>query len=112
MTPNEALDMVRNNVPKAALHEALAEECSELTQAALKASRKERGDNPTPMSVSEVKMGLTEEVSDVLLCLEVLGLTADQDVMREKLERWVNRLVEAGAQVLETRGDDDDVPNA
>lgn len=36
-----------------ALLEQLAEECSELAQAALKLARKERGENPTPKTEEE-----------------------------------------------------------
>ena len=35
-----------------ALLEQLAEECSELAQAALKLARLERGENPTPKAIS------------------------------------------------------------
>lgn len=77
--------------------EQLAEEASELAQAALKAARVLRGENPTPMSEKEAKANLIEEAADVRLCLRVLedfiGMESTRDIEDRKAERWRNRLL-------------------
>lgn len=49
--------------------ELLAEECSELSQAALKAARKARGENPTPRTKEEIRNQLLEEIADVTVMI-------------------------------------------
>ena len=84
-----------------ALLEQLAEECSELSQACLKYSRKLRGENPTPKTEQDCVVSLMEEVSDVRLCIAQLDLTGLYDytfvlnTMGDKLLRWHERLREA-----------------
>lgn len=82
----------------AALLEQLAEECSELAQAALKMARKRRGTNPTPMTMEECKQRLTEETADVLLCIKELHSIIDCDKADEfmdiKRDRWEERIRE------------------
>ena len=63
-----------------AMLEMLAEEASELTQAALKASRVLRGENPTPVTVAEALTHLVEEYTDVVQC--ALELHMQTDLMR------------------------------
>lgn len=74
----------------------LAEECSELAQAALKLRRAHEGINPTPVSEEVATYQLTEEVADVMGCLKVLEIPTDdetiQSYQRYKFERWVKRL--------------------
>ena len=84
-----------------ALLEQLAEECGELTQAALKLARLRRGENPTPKTEQECLESLTEEIADVELCISIL-MTADHvdfdavmDVIEAKDKRWHERLREA-----------------
>lgn len=55
-----------------ALLEQLAEECSELAQAALKLARLERGENPTPKTEEECIAALKEEMADVGLCIDAI----------------------------------------
>ena len=80
----------------AALLEQLAEECSELAQAALKMARKRRGTNPTPMTMEECKKRLTEEAADVLCCIKELHSIIDCDraneLMTIKRDRWEERI--------------------
>lgn len=52
--------------------EQLAEECCELGHAALKLARKLRNENPTPKTEHECKKNLTEEIADVMVCLNIL----------------------------------------
>lgn len=76
----------------------LAEEASELSQAALKLRRAINGRNPTPKTIVECRHDLVEEVADVGLVLKYLGLT-DPEAVKERCEimsskeyRWENRL--------------------
>ena len=83
-------------IGKAAMLEQLAEECSELSQAALKLARKYRGENPTPKSEMECIDSLTEETADVLLILDQLkSIIADErvkDIKAQKMVRWKLRM--------------------
>lgn len=83
-----------NKIGEAACLETLAEECSELAQAALKKARKIRGENPTPKSMEKINENLIEEVSDVQTCLYMLCLHEDLDIMQSKLDRCNERLKE------------------
>ena len=76
----------------------LAEECAELSKAALKLRRAYTGDNPTPMTRADAYANLVEEIADVELCIEVLGLNSCENlhnigkIWEEKLSRWEQRL--------------------
>ena len=78
------------------LLELLGEECSELTQAALKMARVKRGENPTPVTEDKAKENLIEEIADVYLVLDeiftnhVCGLCYKDvyDIMDIKNSRW------------------------
>lgn len=85
------MDFVEKIGRPAAL-EQLAEEASELAQAALKLSRYLREENPTPKSRRECEANLVEEITDVELCLSALGLEADKELMEKKERRWEMRL--------------------
>lgn len=81
-----------------ALMEQLAEECSELAQAALKLARKERGENPTPKTLDECFKALIEEMADVKLCIWVVEASRSFDLRcncDRKRERWAQRIREA-----------------
>ena len=81
-----------------ALLEQLAEECGELTQAALKLARLRRGENPTPKTEQECITDLIEEIADVELCINILilgGVVGDYEVWKmicNKEDRWRKRL--------------------
>ena len=80
----------------------LAEECNELSAAILKYLRKDRNENPTPLSEDEIQKRIEEECTDVTLCLDVMGrLYVDDKLYDEKLDRWINRLSEKEKLVLE-----------
>jgi NTP pyrophosphatase (non-canonical NTP hydrolase) len=75
----------------------LAEEATELAQAALKYRRTlESMVNPTVIESGAAIDNLLEEAADVLLCMEVLDLDSLVDVIEgieeKKLERWKKRL--------------------
>ena len=78
----------------------LAEECAELTQAALKLRRAYTSKNPTPVTIEQAVVGLLEEIADVRLCTETLLLNEDDEseikaTIDYKTERWANRIREA-----------------
>lgn len=82
----------------------MAEEASELSQAALKLRRAMDGVNPTPKTVPECWENFIEEYADVFLCinalLESLGVSLDDftdkaaDIVFKKEARWLTRLQE------------------
>ena len=95
MTDNEFYSKyIEENLSAAVAYEQLAEECSELTQAALKIARFLRGENPTAKSFAQLENNLTEEISDVSVCLDLLSLEANCEIKASKLERWYKRLKE------------------
>ena len=85
-------------VGEPAVLENLAEECTELAQAALKLARIERGENPTPKSKNECVQAVMSEYADVLACITILkelkwwNSQALFNMKIQKLERWMNRL--------------------
>ena len=90
----QMMGYIRQTVPTPALCEAIAEEATELAQAALKYARILRNENPTPANKVDVMKNLSEEVGDVMLCLDVCNIGPDRNVMAAKLERWVQRVQE------------------
>lgn len=81
-----------------ALLEQLAEECSELAQAALKMARLERGENPTPKTEEECVENLLEELGDVNLCMSVVEAKRGIHIRClsvNKKARWAQRIREA-----------------
>ena len=79
--------------------EVLAEEAAELSQAALKMIRAYRmggAVNPTPVTAKEALENLAEEVADVELAVETLGLYVNrgriEEIKEEKRSRWIERL--------------------
>lgn len=92
----ENLVVIRDKLPREELLCQLAEEASELAQAALKLRRTLDGVNPTPTTYEEAYQNLKEEIADVELLIFVLGLDKHAAEyahrMREKLDRWCKRL--------------------
>lgn len=89
-------DFVRDNLLVSDLYLALAEEASELAQAAAKQARILIGNNPSPVSQEDGESNVLEELADVYVCANVLyGKAKDDyvsDVIDKKLARWVSRL--------------------
>ena len=77
----------------------LAEECAELTQAALKYRRVLTGNSPTPVDEATAMMNMLEEIADVCLSAEMLLTDTDREHIRmiekSKILRWEKRLKEA-----------------
>lgn len=84
--------MMNLTVPE--LLAGLAEECSELAQAALKLRRVLDGTNPTPKPKEEAEADLLEEVADTALYLSQLDISFQRisEIMLTKQERWNERL--------------------
>ena len=74
----------------------LAEECAELSQAALKLRRVLTKANPTPVTPSEAYKNIWEEIFDVTYVLEVLAFDLNAPIIQKfrekKPKRWVRRL--------------------
>lgn len=94
----EDLQFVIDSLPTAELLAQLAEEASELAQAALKLRRCYDGTNPARISKEDAMKQLQEEVADVLLSLHVLGMDTDQhcdvydEISNRKVQRWAKSL--------------------
>ena len=75
------------------LLEQLAEEASELAQAALKLIRAAGySNNPTPITLQEAQVSLDEELHDVLAVASLLGIIDYDDDENPKWKRWAERL--------------------
>lgn len=104
-TTQDPIEKIREILPQEELLCQLAEEASELAQAALKLRRVYDGRNPTPKKRREAFDDFLEEIADVYLCLMVLephgagNLTRIMRTANEKLLRWQNRLLETTCPV-------------
>lgn len=91
---------VSDILPKTEILAQLAEEASELAQAALKLRRALDGTNPTPKSAEECRKAFEEEYADVVNCIIALDYMDDaafermQKMQHEKEIRWLSRLEE------------------
>lgn len=87
---------IRKEVPEAELLAQLAEEAVELAHAALKLRRTLGTKNPTPITYREAQRNIEEEIADVFLLLDVVGLSPQRagiiNIQHGKLDRWVRRL--------------------
>lgn len=86
-------------VGEPATYEHLAEEASELAQAALKYARYLRGENPLAKNTNDgvLRYNIKEEVTDVLFLIEELDLDKDNDeIWLKKTKRTMERLIDAG----------------
>lgn len=94
------IDAIREIMPLTEIMTQLAEEASELAQAALKYRRTLSNANPTPVTRRQAEDQLLEEIADVKLCLHVAGLEKVRDkiqvnrMISSKAERWLHSLEE------------------
>lgn len=94
----DPVEVVREHLDRAELLTQLAEEAAELGKAALKLRRAYTGTNPTPVTSREAFENLLEELSDIQICLIVLGfirpieLRRIEEIGEMKLNRWAGRL--------------------
>lgn len=89
-------EKIKQHIPQDELLAQLAEECVELSQAALKLRRALTGINPTPVTAEEARANLVEEIADILnvsdLLLEIDDVDEIYDIVQRKRERWLKRL--------------------
>ena len=97
---------IKEELSLAARLEMIAEEASELSQAALKRARYERGENPVGRSEKELDDSLTEEITDLLLAVAATDYRPDWQIMNRKKKRWQNRM-EAMKEKHAAEADDD-----
>lgn len=92
-------DYIVANTDTLAILLALAEEASELSQAALKYARAfGLVKNPTPVTTCEALGNIQEEIDDlalVILVADYKNIISTMTIRAEKMERWANRLREA-----------------
>lgn len=99
MTRNE---YIRQKVGVAEVMATLAEEATELAQAALKYRRTLISGNPTNITQAQALEELREEIADVDLCLVIAGKDvcgqqgAELQMMEAKRNRWIMRLCTEG----------------
>lgn len=86
--------MMIEKIGTPAMLEQMAEEAAELAQAALKLARVLRAENPTPVTLEEAKMNLTEEFTDVQHCAGELKLETDWRQIDAKNRRFKQRMDE------------------
>ena len=90
------IEYIREQLTQEELLCQLAEEASELAQAALKLRRVYDGSNPTPVKRHEAYDHFKEEIADIMLVLNVLdfdiSLHEQSKTMNFKLKRWADRL--------------------
>ena len=90
---------VKDRLSQEELLAQLAEEASELTHAALKLRRVLDGTNPSPVFIPAAYAAVKEEIADVQLLIQIVGLHIEpgelEAIMNEKLLRWQRRLIEA-----------------
>ena len=89
-------EKIKQHIPQDELLAQLAEECAELSQAALKLRRALTGINPTPVTAEEARANLVEEIADVYnvsgFLLETEDFLEIYDIVQRKRERWLKRL--------------------
>lgn len=94
----EKLQYIVDCLPTEELLAQLAEEASELAQAALKLRRVEDGTNPARISKEDAIKNLLEEIADVSLTIDLLGFDTEKDdavcreIMARKTDRWADSL--------------------
>jgi len=84
----EVSKKVSDILPKTEILAQLAEEASELAQAALKLRRALDGTNPTPKSVAECEANLLEEFADISNAINALCNAWFGDDLDSECEFW------------------------
>ena len=85
-------EFIKQNIPKAAVWEQLAEELGEMMHHAQKCARALRKENPTPCEVQDEVLEAEKELGDVLNCIRLLDLHHDETEMKVKMIRWWHRV--------------------
>ena len=89
------LKFIRERLPREELLAQLAEEATELAQAALKYRRALDGKNPARVDVEYAFLAMLGEIADVGLALQALAIPEDdvamsfiQETIQDKTKRW------------------------
>lgn len=94
-------EYIQEQLPDEVLFAQLAEEATELAQAALKMFRILDGRNPARVRLSEARANLLEEIADIINVLQMLSISPNasdyQETIRQKVERWAGHLREVCA---------------
>ena len=96
----EIFETIAGKYGKEYMLRQMAEECCELSQAALKYIRAAR--KGTPMRIDEAIEHLTEEIADVRLMIDAVSaiVLSERDVddvqaiKEQKLDRWKKRMID------------------
>lgn len=94
-------EYIRDNLTTADLYLQLAEEASELAQAACKTVRIMKGNVPTPVSLDQAMLDVAEEYADVIICARLIEMTGEHrldtvdDTIVRKTHRLAKRIEEA-----------------
>jgi NTP pyrophosphatase (non-canonical NTP hydrolase) len=91
---------IKTRLSNRAVLEQLAEEAAEVSQAALKLIRTmPNSENPTPVTFNQACEDLTQELFDVVIAADILGLTLSTEAIKDdhpKIVRWAERLRQRG----------------
>ena len=85
-------DNVINLIGEEAMWLQLAEEASELSQAACKMARYLHRTNPVARSETSIRSDVIEEFSDVINCARHLAIPINEELIDYKNHRWINRI--------------------
>lgn len=85
-------DNIVNLVGEEAMWLQLAEEASELSQAACKMARYLHGTNPVAKSKTQIRANIIEEFSDVINCARHLNIPIHEGLIDNKNKRWIRRI--------------------
>lgn len=89
-------EYIKSRLSNRALLEQLAEEAAEVSQAALKLIRTmPNSENPTPVTFNQACEDLTQELFDVVIASDILGLTLSTEAIKDdhpKIVRWAERV--------------------
>ena len=92
---NLELDRINDILGPVAMWLGLAEEAAELSQAAAKLARFYEGHNPVAYDIRNVetlKENLTEELTDVAIMVDALGMRVNPGLYLDKVSRWTSRI--------------------
>lgn len=94
------MNIIKKSLSVVELLAGLAEEASEVAQAALKLRRVYDQSNPTPMREDEAIEKLYEEVADVQLYLQMIDIPWNyiDEIIERKRKRWEERIREQNAR--------------
>lgn len=88
------MEKIKQEIGEEEVLAQLAEEATELAQAALKLRRSLNGRNVTPVSRLDAEMDVQEEMADVLLMMVMVGIEPGEiaETVYKKVPRWCGRL--------------------